>query len=89
MWSSDYPHHGNDWPYSRKVIEETMNDIPAAEKAQDRRRQRRTRLAPDDWPTLGSRVALDRGARAASGQVRAASRSIAPSVRRCSVRWCT
>ena len=24
MWSSDYPHHGNDWPYSRKVIEETM-----------------------------------------------------------------
>ena len=24
MWSTDYPHHGNDWPYSRKVIEETM-----------------------------------------------------------------
>ena len=33
MWSSDYPHHGNDWPYSRKVIEETMNGIPEAEKA--------------------------------------------------------
>ncbi|MBK5288937.1 MAG: amidohydrolase [Acidimicrobiia bacterium] len=33
MWSSDYPHHGNDWPYSRKVIEETMNAIPEAEKA--------------------------------------------------------
>lgn len=33
MWSSDYPHHGNDWPYSRKVIEETMNSIPADEKA--------------------------------------------------------
>ncbi|MEP6626040.1 MAG: amidohydrolase family protein [Acidimicrobiia bacterium] len=33
MWSSDYPHHGNDWPYSRKVIEATMNDIPAEEKA--------------------------------------------------------
>ena len=33
MWSSDYPHHGNDWPYSRKVIEETMNAIPAGEKA--------------------------------------------------------
>jgi predicted TIM-barrel fold metal-dependent hydrolase len=33
MWSSDYPHHGNDWPYSRKVIEETMNSIPAEEKA--------------------------------------------------------
>jgi predicted TIM-barrel fold metal-dependent hydrolase len=33
MWSSDYPHHGNDWPYSRKVIEETMNAIPEAEQA--------------------------------------------------------
>ena len=33
MWSSDYPHHGNDWPYSRKVIEETMDGIPADEKA--------------------------------------------------------
>ena len=33
MWSSDYPHHGNDWPYSRKVIEETMGHIPAEEKA--------------------------------------------------------
>jgi len=32
MWSSDYPHHGNDWPYSRKVIEETMGDIPADER---------------------------------------------------------
>jgi predicted TIM-barrel fold metal-dependent hydrolase len=21
LWSSDYPHHGNDWPYSRKVID--------------------------------------------------------------------
>ena len=28
MWSSDYPHHGNDWPYSRKVIEETMGSSP-------------------------------------------------------------
>jgi predicted TIM-barrel fold metal-dependent hydrolase len=34
MWSSDYPHHGNDWPYSRKVIEETMGQIPGGEKAQ-------------------------------------------------------
>ena len=32
MWSSDYPHHGNDWPYSRKVIEETMGNIPLEEK---------------------------------------------------------
>jgi predicted TIM-barrel fold metal-dependent hydrolase len=33
MWSTDYPHHGNDWPYSRKVIDETMASIPAEEKA--------------------------------------------------------
>jgi len=33
MWSSDYPHHGNDWPYSRKVIEDTMGHIPNDEKA--------------------------------------------------------
>ncbi|MDA8401235.1 MAG: amidohydrolase family protein [Actinomycetota bacterium] len=32
MWSSDYPHHGNDWPYSRKVIEEMMGHIPAGER---------------------------------------------------------
>jgi len=32
MWSSDYPHHGNDWPYSRKVIEDTMGHIPNDEK---------------------------------------------------------
>jgi predicted TIM-barrel fold metal-dependent hydrolase len=34
MWSSDYPHHGNDWPYSRKVIEDTMGQIPNDEKGQ-------------------------------------------------------
>jgi predicted TIM-barrel fold metal-dependent hydrolase len=33
MWSTDYPHHGNDWPYSRKVIAETMGHIPADERA--------------------------------------------------------
>jgi predicted TIM-barrel fold metal-dependent hydrolase len=32
LWSSDYPHHGNDWPYSRKVIDETLGHIPAAER---------------------------------------------------------
>jgi predicted TIM-barrel fold metal-dependent hydrolase len=33
MWSTDYPHHGNDWPHSRKVIDETMAHIPRDEKA--------------------------------------------------------
>lgn len=32
MWSSDYPHHRHDWPYSRRVIEETMAGVEPAEK---------------------------------------------------------
>jgi len=31
-WSTDYPHHGCDWPYSRKIVEETMLDVPADER---------------------------------------------------------
>jgi predicted TIM-barrel fold metal-dependent hydrolase len=33
MWSTDYPHHGNDWPYSRKAVADTMADVPASERA--------------------------------------------------------
>jgi predicted TIM-barrel fold metal-dependent hydrolase len=32
MWSSDYPHHGNDWPYSRRVIDDTMGYVPRNER---------------------------------------------------------
>ena len=32
MWSTDYPHHGNDWPYSRKSIADMMGHIPADER---------------------------------------------------------
>jgi predicted TIM-barrel fold metal-dependent hydrolase len=32
MWSTDYPHHGNDWPYSRKVIKDMFDGIPEEEK---------------------------------------------------------
>ena len=32
MWSSDYPHHGNDWPYSRKTIDDMMGHIPRDER---------------------------------------------------------
>ncbi len=32
MWSTDYPHHGNDWPYSRKVIAETMASLAHEER---------------------------------------------------------
>lgn len=31
-WSSDYPHHGCDWPYSRKVIRENLEGVPARER---------------------------------------------------------
>jgi predicted TIM-barrel fold metal-dependent hydrolase len=31
-WSTDYPLHGCDWPYSRKIVEESMWDVPASER---------------------------------------------------------
>lgn len=31
-WSSDYPHHGCDWPYSRKVVGEMMDGVPQEER---------------------------------------------------------
>jgi predicted TIM-barrel fold metal-dependent hydrolase len=34
MWSTDYPHHGNDWPHSRKSINDMMGHIPTAERHQ-------------------------------------------------------
>ena len=33
MWSTDYPHHGNDWPYSRKTIADMMGHIAQDERA--------------------------------------------------------
>jgi len=31
-WSTDFPHHGNDWPLSRKVIQELFVNVPDDEK---------------------------------------------------------
>jgi predicted TIM-barrel fold metal-dependent hydrolase len=31
-WSTDYPHHGCDWPYSRKVASEQLQGVPADER---------------------------------------------------------
>jgi hypothetical protein len=31
-WSSDYPHHGCDWPYSRKMVAEMFEDVAADER---------------------------------------------------------
>jgi predicted TIM-barrel fold metal-dependent hydrolase len=31
-WSTDFPHHGNDWPYSRKVIDELFVNVPEDER---------------------------------------------------------
>ncbi|MBM4406949.1 MAG: amidohydrolase [Chloroflexi bacterium] len=32
MWSTDYPHHGCDWPYSRRVIDEMFVNVPEADR---------------------------------------------------------
>ncbi len=32
MWSTDYPHHGNDWPYSRRTINESMGGISSSDR---------------------------------------------------------
>jgi predicted TIM-barrel fold metal-dependent hydrolase len=34
MWSTDYPHHRHDAPYSRRLIEDMFLDVPEAEKWQ-------------------------------------------------------
>ena len=31
-WSTDFPHHGNDWPYSRKVIDELFANVSSEER---------------------------------------------------------
>jgi predicted TIM-barrel fold metal-dependent hydrolase len=31
-WSTDFPHHGNDYPYSRKVIDEHFVNVPDDER---------------------------------------------------------
>jgi len=32
MWSTDYPHHGCDWPYSRKVANEMFAEVSKEER---------------------------------------------------------
>ena len=32
LWSSDYPHHGCDWPETRRVVEEMMRNVPEEER---------------------------------------------------------
>ncbi len=32
LWSNDYPHHRHDWPYSRRIIEETMAGVDPVDK---------------------------------------------------------
>ena len=33
-WSTDFPHHGCDWPYSRKVISEMMVGVSQEDRQQ-------------------------------------------------------
>ena len=32
MWTSDFPHHGCEWPYSRKVVDAEFRGVPVAER---------------------------------------------------------
>jgi len=32
LWSTDYPHHGCDWPETRRVVDDVFRDVPAAER---------------------------------------------------------
>src|SRR5262249_60097486 len=32
MWSTDYPHHGCDWPETRRVVDDIFRDVPADER---------------------------------------------------------
>ena len=32
MWTNDYPNHSHDWPYSRRIIEETMAGVDPVDK---------------------------------------------------------
>ncbi len=32
MWANDYPHHRHDWPYSRRIVEETMAGVDPVDK---------------------------------------------------------
>jgi predicted TIM-barrel fold metal-dependent hydrolase len=32
MWSSDYPHHRHDWPYSRRIVTEQFTGVPVPER---------------------------------------------------------
>ncbi len=32
MWSTDYPHHGCDWPHSRKTVADMFEGVPADER---------------------------------------------------------
>lgn len=32
MWSSDYPHPVTSWPNSRKIVDETLGDLPARDR---------------------------------------------------------
>jgi predicted TIM-barrel fold metal-dependent hydrolase len=33
MWSTDYPHHGCDWPESRRVVNALFRGVPADDRA--------------------------------------------------------
>ena len=81
MWSSDYPHHGNDWPYSRRTIDEMMGGVSEAERA---------RIVGGNATRIWGLEDVTYSAGYAAAEHRRSRRPrAASSVRRCNVRWCT
>jgi predicted TIM-barrel fold metal-dependent hydrolase len=33
LFATDYPHHGCDWPHTRRVVDELFAGVPADERA--------------------------------------------------------
>jgi hypothetical protein len=47
-WSTDFPHHGNDWPYSRKLIDALFAEFPATSGARSCARNAARVLGADE-----------------------------------------
>ena len=53
LWSTDYPHHGCDWPETRRIVDEMFRGVPARGAAEALRPERGEALQAD---LIGRRV---------------------------------
>ncbi len=73
MWSSDNPHHGNDWPYSRLLINQMMHDVDPTER-ELMVAGNAMRIYRLEQPPLSGNGARGNGARRAPARRKAATR---------------